>query len=142
MVVKGGDDAYAEIMESHNVDAVYIPLPTSLHKEWVLRALNAGKHVLVEKPVAINYEDYLEMRQVAFACRKFLMDGTMFVHNPRTDAFLNCVTDEHIFGDIDRIDVDFTLQGSDDFFQNNIRLKADGDPLGCIGDLVRRVFKM
>jgi predicted dehydrogenase len=137
VVVKGGDDAYAQIIEGDLCDAVYIPLPTTLHKEWVTRALQAGKHVLVEKPVAVTYEDYVEMRQVAFACRKFIMDGTMFVHNPRTDKFLQCVTDENVFGDIDRIDFTFTFTGRAGFFENDIRVKVDGDPLGCIGDLVR-----
>jgi hypothetical protein len=136
VVIKGGEDAYAQIIEGDFCDAVYIPLPTTLHKEWVIRALRSGKHVLVEKPVAVNYEDYVEMRQVAFTAKKFIMDGTMFVHNPRTDKFLHCVTDETTFGDIDRIDFTFTFSGNPGFFENDIRVKVDGDPLGCLGDLV------
>ena len=108
----------------------------SLHKEWVIRALKAGKHVLVEKPVAVTYEDYVEMRQVALDHKKFIMDGTMFVHNPRMDRFVECVTNKDTFGEIDRINATFSFSAGQDFFGNDIRTKIDGDPLGCIGDLV------
>src|ERR1051325_8735895 len=58
---------YEELLTSKNVDAVYIPLPTGLRKEWVIRAANAGKHVLCEKPCAINSTDLEEMLA---ACKK------------------------------------------------------------------------
>lgn len=48
---------YDELLASDNIDAVYIPLPTSQHIEWAIRAADAGKHVLVEKPLALKAED-------------------------------------------------------------------------------------
>src|SRR5690606_35477924 len=48
---------YEEIIESPDLDAVYIPLPNALHHEWAVRAIEAGKHVLVEKSLAADYRD-------------------------------------------------------------------------------------
>src|SRR5580698_4351538 len=75
--------SYEELIASPNVDAVYIPLPTALRKEWVLRAAAAGKHVLCEKPCGVNAAD---VREMISACKKNhvqFMDGVMFMHHPR-----------------------------------------------------------
>src|ERR1700722_5213259 len=75
--------SYQELIKSPNMDAVYIPLPTGLRKEWVLRAAAAGKHVICEKPCGVNAAD---VREMIAACKKHrvqFMDGVMFMHNPR-----------------------------------------------------------
>src|SRR5262249_12787788 len=75
--------SYEELLHSKSVDAVYIPLPTGLRKEYVLRAAAAGKHVICEKPCANNAAELSEMLA---ACQKRsvqFMDGVMFMHNPR-----------------------------------------------------------
>lgn len=110
-------------------------IPNRLHKEWVFKALRAGKHVLVEKPVAMCVEDYEEMLQVARETGKFLMDGTMFPHHNRTHDLIACARDETQVGRVDRIETSFSFLGDEAFFQNDIRTKIDGDPMGCIGDL-------
>ena len=53
--------SYEELLTHDEVDAIYIPLPTGIRKEWVVRAAEAGKHVLCEKPVANNARDAKEM---------------------------------------------------------------------------------
>src|SRR5271170_5364629 len=53
--------SYEELLASPDVDAVYIPLPTGLRKEWVMRAAAAGKHVICEKPCAVSAGDLEEM---------------------------------------------------------------------------------
>lgn len=128
-------DNYRALLEGDICDAVYIPLPTQFHKIWVIEALKAGKHVLVEKPVSINVEDYEEMLAVAKSVGKYLQDGTMFEHNPRMDHFLERVGEDPSFGPLTRIISEFTFLGDKDFLQNDIRCKSNGDPLGCIGDL-------
>jgi predicted dehydrogenase len=65
-------EGYAVALARDDVDVVYIPLPTALRKEWVLKAAASGKHVLVEKPVGLTTGDVQEMIQ---ACIKVAMEG-------------------------------------------------------------------
>ena len=58
--------SYEELLASDTVDAVYVPLPTGIRKAWLIRAVEAGKHVLSEKPVAATAGDVLE---ILAACR-------------------------------------------------------------------------
>ena len=72
---------YAELLASQDLDAVYVPLPTGLRKEWVVRAAEAGKHVLCEKPVAVSIR---QVDRMAEACRqagvKFMLGFCMRNH--------------------------------------------------------------
>lgn len=76
-------DSYDAVLDDPQVDAVYIPLPPSMHHEWALKAAAKGKHVLSEKPLAATVADAEEM---VAACREHqvqLMDGVMWLHHPR-----------------------------------------------------------
>src|SRR5436853_2477232 len=75
--------SYEEILSSNEVDAVYIPLPTGLRKEWVLRAAEAGKHVVCEKPCASSAADLREMLDACARRKVQFMDGVMFMHSGR-----------------------------------------------------------
>lgn len=57
--------SYQDLLEDENIDAVYIPLPNSLHKEWAIRAAEYKKNILCEKPLALNYDEALEMVEAA-----------------------------------------------------------------------------
>jgi predicted dehydrogenase len=100
-----------------------------------LKALNHGKHVLLEKPVALCIDDYNDMIQAAHRNNKFLMDGTMFPHHIRTSQCLEAISDVDLMGMITRIQISFSFLGNEKFFARDIRVSKDGDPLGCIGDL-------
>ncbi len=74
---------YDQLLNDPEIEAVYIPLPNSLHKQWAIRAARQGKHVLCEKPLALNSED---CRQIIAECRRNnvkLMEGFMYRYSDR-----------------------------------------------------------
>jgi len=73
--------SYEELVDSPEVDALYIPLPTGLHKEWINRALAAGKHVYAEKSIASCEDDANAMVDRARAQSLALMEGFMFQYH-------------------------------------------------------------
>jgi predicted dehydrogenase len=127
--------SYEELLAAKNVDAVYIPLPTSVRKPWVIRAAKAGKHVLCEKPCAVTASDLEEMLE---ACRKGgvqFMDGVMFDHSLRMPAMRKVLDDGTSVGAIRRITSAFAFRGQGSFVETNIRADGALEPLGCLGDL-------
>lgn len=76
-------DSYEAIIADPEIEAVYIPLPNSLHAEWSMRALQAGKHVLCEKPMAVTREEGEEMVQVARDNQVLLMEAFMYRFHPQ-----------------------------------------------------------
>ncbi|GGS05591.1 oxidoreductase [Streptomyces humidus] len=74
---------YDRLLEREDVDAVYLPLPPELHVEWTIRALEAGKHVLCEKPFATGRAEAAEAVAAARERRLLLMESFMFLHHPQ-----------------------------------------------------------
>jgi predicted dehydrogenase len=126
---------YEEMIASPEIDAVYVPLPTGVRKEWVLRAAAAGKHVLCEKPCGLNAADLEEMLAACRANRVQFMDGVMFMHGSRLASMRQTLDDGTSVGEIRRITSQFSFLGSDEFLQSNIRTSHELEPLGCLGDL-------
>jgi predicted dehydrogenase len=127
--------SYEELLTSEDVDAVYIPLPTGIRKEWAIRSAKAGKHVLVEKPVGAMAED---VKEILDACRHSgvqFMDGVMFMHSRRMEAIRQSLADPRNIGTLKRITSQFTFGVTDEFLAGNIRTHAQLEPLGCLGDL-------
>jgi predicted dehydrogenase len=127
--------SYDQLLASDKVDAVYIPLPTGLRKEWVMRAAAAGKHVVCEKPCAVSVADLREMIE---ACRKHrvqFMDGVMFMHSRRLPRLREILDDGQSVGEVRRITSAFSFGAPPEFFSSNIRANPDLEPYGCLGDL-------
>jgi predicted dehydrogenase len=125
---------YDELIASKEVDAVYIPVPTGARKELVVRAANAKKHVVCEKPCALNLAD---LRSMIEACRSNgvqFMDGVMFMHSKRLEKIAAEIDAAHI-GEVKRITSAFSFHGDLNFFENNIRVNSAMEPFGCLGDL-------
>jgi predicted dehydrogenase len=86
-------DSYERLIEQQDVDAVYIPLINNLHLEWTLRALDAGKHVLCEKPLAMNAVEAEEMAAAAERSGRRLMEAFMYRFNPSLQQFIESLRD-------------------------------------------------
>jgi predicted dehydrogenase len=87
---------YAALLADPDVDAVYVPLPNSLHLPWTQRALAAGKHVLCEKPLALNATEAREMADSARAAGRLLMEAAMYRFHPRMRALVASLADAEV----------------------------------------------
>lgn len=76
--------SYEELLADPEIDAVYIPLPNHLHVEWSIKSLEAGKHVLCEKPIGMDEQDALKLEKES---KKYphlkVMEAFMYRHHPR-----------------------------------------------------------
>ncbi len=127
--------SYEELLGRDDIDAVYIPLPTGIRKEWVMKAAAAGKHVLSEKPCAVSAAD---LREMISCCEKngvMYMDGVHFMHDTRFDRMRALLADGKTIGSVKRVTSAFTFRADGDFTATDIRSKSDLEPSGCVGDL-------
>ncbi len=100
--------SYRELIESDAVDAVYIGTPASLHREWAIAAIEAGKHVLCEKPLAANADD---ARLIAAAARGgdvVVMEAFHWRYHPYATQ-IRAMLDSGVLGRIDRIEAVFDI---------------------------------
>jgi len=82
--IERAHEGYEALLADPEVDAVYVPLPNSLHVEWTQRALEAGKHVLCEKPLTDEPDDAEALFDLAEREGLVLVEGFMYRHNPQT----------------------------------------------------------
>ncbi len=101
--------SYAELVESPEIDCVYVALPNRLHAEWAIRALRAGKHVLCEKPLASNAGEAARMREVANETGYRLVEAFHWRHHPLA-ARLREILDGGALGRIERVEAAFTVR--------------------------------
>jgi len=100
--------SYAELIESPDVDAVYIGTPASMHREWAIAAIEAGKHVLCEKPFAANADDARLIADAARVSDVVVMEAFHWRYHPYA-ARIRDVIDSGVLGRLDRIDAVFDI---------------------------------
>jgi predicted dehydrogenase len=126
--------SYEEVLKDPRVDAVYIPLPSTLHVEWVTKAAEAGKHILLEKPIVSAEHEIAAILKVCNANDVQCMDGTMWPHNLRTPRMKSILKSGEL-GHTKEVISTFSFAAPEAFIKNDIRFQSSGDPLGCLGDL-------
>jgi len=119
-------DNYDDLLADQDVDAVYIPLPNHLHHPWTLRALQAGKHVLCEKPLACDESEAKEMVDAAATAGLLLMEGMMYRFHPRSQSIKETVIKGEI-GTVSLVRSAFCYKMDDQLLAsgNNARLKRE-----------------
>ncbi len=74
-------EGYQNLLDRKDIDVIYMPLPTGLHEEWVIKALDAGKHILIEKSLAMNYDSAHRMVDMARNKGLLIMENFMFLYH-------------------------------------------------------------
>jgi xylose dehydrogenase (NAD/NADP) len=116
-----GYGSYEALLEDPEVEAVYISLPNTLHVEWSIRALDAGKHVLCEKPFTRHPDDCARAFDVAEREGRLLSEAFMYRHHPQTKRLKELVEQ----GAIGELRVIRSAFGYALYDEQNIRLRTD-----------------
>lgn len=121
--IPGAYGSYDKLLADPDLDAVYISLPNSLHVEWSIKALEAGKHVLCEKPLSRRPQDVERAFDAADRAGRILTEAFMFRHNPQT-ARLTELVEGGAIGALRLVRAVFSFTITD---EANIRLASDLD---------------
>ncbi|WP_138753144.1 Gfo/Idh/MocA family protein [Paenibacillus sinopodophylli] len=103
--------SYEALLADDTIDVIYIPLPNHLHKEWAIRAAEAGKHILCEKPLALTEKEAAEMAEAAAKAGVFLSEAFMYRYHPRYDM-IKKIIDEGQIGEVRGIRSAFTFNNA------------------------------
>jgi len=113
--------SFDELLADPEVQAVYIPLPNTMHREWTIKALNAKKHVLCEKPLAPSEEDARAMFDAARANGVYLMEAFAYQHSPYIANICDAIAAGEI-GEVRYIEVALVTS---DYAPDNIRMRKE-----------------
>ena len=127
--------SYDELLADSEVEAIYVSVPNGLHVEWTLRALEAGKHVLVEKPLSRRAEEVERVFDVADSAGLVVSEGFMWRHHPQTAKLAQLLEDGAI-GALRLVRVGFSFPLEDERSADDARFSAELDggammDLGC-----------
>jgi predicted dehydrogenase len=120
------------MLQDPEVEAVYIPLPHTLHKEWVIKAAKSGKHILCEKPLSGNADDIAEMIKVCDEHGVIFMEAFAYLHNPAIKE-IKALLDSGAIGEFSMMETVFFTGGCavDDFRMYRDSLGGALYDLGC-----------
>lgn len=123
--------SYEKLLADPDVQAIYVSTPHPLHAEWAIKVLNAGKHVLVEKPFALNQWQTQAVMEAAKLNKKLVMEAFMYRCHPQTARLVELIK-EKVIGDVRFIRASFSFQTT---FDPNSRLFANDLAGGGIMDV-------
>ena len=125
-------ESYEKLLEDPDIDAVYIPLPNSMHVEWSIRAAEAGKHVLCEKPVAMRESEFDDLIAARDRTGKLIAEAYMIVFHPQWQRVKSLIL-EGAIGKLVHVYGAFSFDNRED--RDNIRNRAEtgGGALRDIG---------
>lgn len=124
---------YQAVIDHADVDLIYNPLPINLHAEWTIKALQAGKHVLCEKPFAMNSDEARAMLAAAEASEGRLIEAFHYRYHPAFQTCLDWIAGGAI-GDVREIDAVFNVAIKDNGTEIRHRVETGGGAmmdLGC-----------
>lgn len=133
---------YQQILERKDLDAIYIALPNHLHAEWTINCLNAGFHVLCEKPISLSLQQEQKISEASRINSKIVVEGFSYRYHPQHQIIRDLIRSGEIGEAIE-------IKGRYSYFLDdlsNIRLKADcaGGALNDVGcyllDICRFLF--
>ena len=130
---------YDVLIARDDIDAIYMPLPTGLHLEWIIKTLEAGKHIYAEKSIADNFMSAKQMIDLATKKKLALMEGYMFQYHLQHQKIFKLLQ-EDVIGDIRHFSASF---GFPPLSENNFRYDkkiGGGALLDCAGYVVRAAF--
>ena len=132
--------SYEQLLGSDGVDAVYVSLPNTLHTEWTIKALEAGKHVLCEKPFALRPEDAASAFDIAERAGLVCVEGLMYRHHPQT-MLVRRLLDEGAIGALKHVRAALTARiGKDDIRRDRALGGGALTDLGCYCGSAARLF--
>ena len=125
--------SYDDLLNSENIDAVYISTPHTLHAEWTIKTAGKGKHVLCEKPGAVNFKEGQQVIEAVRQAGVFYMEGFMYRCHPQIPALVNFIKEKKI-GEVRNIKSSFGFDmgktvPESRLFRTDL---AGGAILGCI----------
>lgn len=125
-------DTYEAVLNDASIDAVYVPLPNHLHLEWAQKCLEAGKHVLVEKPVAMSVAEVDRLIETRDRTGLLAAEGFMIVHHPQWQKLRTMVLSGN-FGALRHVSAVFTYDNRSDMQNIRNRPETGGGGLRDIG---------
>lgn len=134
--------SYEELLDDPEIDAIYIPLPNHLHVQWSVKCLQAGKHVLCEKPIGMNADDARKLHAVSKTYPHLkVMEAFMYRHHPRWQRVVELVRSGKI-GEIKAVHSFFSYFNSDpDNYRNSAEMGGGGlMDVGCYSISIARLI--
>lgn len=124
--------SYEALLADPKVQVVYIALPHIFHAEWAVRAANAGKHILCEKPLAINYTEASAIVDAARRNNVFLMEAFMYRCHPQTAKLIELLRSK-VIGDVRIIQATFSFQADFDLTNRALSNELGGGSILDVG---------